>query len=200
MTPDDLERIAADLRRIARKAEDEIVSAKAMAKAITGHAVEFVPRYPATSALATVYGQRRVFARVGAKDENFNIAHELGHYGLEQLGYEGPDEEAYASYIGAALIAPPKAVTAAYAHHGEKLRPLARLFTLTESSVWLRLAEVRRDDRVLIAPGSTELVRVRGLAWPETPVILRWYDGRPPTGHAKKRLADDPKRVGIRRK
>lgn len=201
LAPEELERIAAELRRIARLADDDVRSARSMAGPILGaKAVTEVPRLSVRAALLPIEGRRRIFVRLGSPDQNFDVAHELGHEGLIRYGYQGPNEEAYANYIAAALIAPPKAVHNAYAHHGEKLRPLAKLFGLTESSVWLRLAEVRRDERVLIAPGSDELVRVRGLAWPENAVILKWYDGATPLGIAKKRLSDDPKRVGIRRK
>lgn len=181
----DLESIAKDTRRQAKLAAEDVVPSETIARRLLGpNAIERVPRFSATGMLVPVHGQHRIFLRRNAPDENFTIAHELGHWSLRKVGYCGPNEERYADVIGAAIVATPEATRRAHLTFGENLAPIAKAFRVTQSFVVLRLAEVLHDERALV---SRQAVRIRSsgaFAWPDDPEEVRSWERsrRPPQG------------------
>lgn len=179
----DLETIAGDTRKRVKLKDDEVVASEVIARKLLGpHAVERIPRFSATGMLAKIRGAYRIILRRNAPDENFTIAHELGHWSLRAIGYDGPDEERYADAIGAAIVASPAATRSAYSHFGEKLPAIAKVFRGTQSFVVLRLAEVLGDERALL---SRDAVRIRSqgaFQWPEADELRAWERTRPPPG------------------
>jgi hypothetical protein len=146
-------------------------------------------------------GRYRIFVRSEAEDRNFVIAHELGHWALRLAMYDGAREEEFADRIGAAIVAPPAAVRAAYHFFGENLSALAKHFGSTQSLVVLRLAEVLCQDRALLSPERARVLAANGPLATATPEELRaWAKGRSPKGIRKAHLRSgyDRGRVAFR--
>lgn len=197
----DLEALAQDVRARARVRAPEVIDAITIARRVLGAGrVHRVPGFSTTGMLVPVDGEYRIFVRRHAADENFILAHELGHWALRQARYVGPDEETFANHIGAAIIASPTALRAAYAHHGENLPAIARVFAATQSFVVLRLAEVRRDERALVSRDAVRIRTTGAFTWPAPYEVRRWKDERPPRGvqRAKLRGPYDAGRVAFR--
>lgn len=201
MDAGDLEGLAEAAYREAGAAPDEAESPATIARALLGRdAVEVVPagalRRSAAS-LVRVADQWRIYLRRGEPSVmRFAVAHELAHWLLRRAGLAGTeDEETAADYLGAALVAPRRAFLAALRALGRDLPELADAFVTTESLAALRFGETTLTPMALVRPG---LVRVRSqleFVWPEEETIRRWASGKPPTGLAKTRLTDDPRRV-----
>ncbi len=196
-----MEGIAARVRRLARIG-DEVVLAPTIAEAAIGRGtVRRVDRVMGTDAcLVKIYGQPRIYVSARARDKNFAVAHETAHWALEQEAYEGPDEEALANRIAAAILAPPSLVRRARERHGEDVRQLALGFYVTQSCMTLRLAEVLGDDRMVVTKNRNVMRRTQAsFPWADDDART-WVTGRPPRGVLKVRLtgAFDAGRVAFR--
>lgn len=188
----DLETIAAFVRHEAKLHELEIVTAFRVAERLFGRgAVRVIPHLSVSGAIATIQHETRIFLREGIPDPNHTTSHELGHWGQDVTGIpRGPDTEAYADYIGAAIIVPPKALQAAYQAVGFNLSALANTFRCTQSLIALRCGEVLGHDLALVAR-QTVRTRQTSFPWPDPPTVRSWAKGRPPKGLAKVRLTGD---------
>lgn len=117
----------------------------------------------------------RILVRPDNPDLNFTIAHELGHWALRELdSFRGTpaEEERAANYVGAAILAPPRIVARAHRQWGERIRPMARAFGLSQTAMVLRLGEVRQDERAIVTRSGYVLVRSSGaFPWADVPVL-----------------------------
>lgn len=198
------EALARDLRRRAKVDDDEVVASESIARRLLGpRAVQRIRRFSARGVISPIRGEYRIFLRAGAPDENFTIAHELGHWALRLAQYpsSGEDEERNANAIGAAIVASPVATRRAHQHFGEQLGAIAKAFDSTQSFAVLRLAEVLGDERALVARDNTVRIRSSGaFRWPELDEVCRWKAGRVPRGiqRATLRGSYDRGRVAFR--
>lgn len=170
----DLEGLAAELRRLAGLGEDDLVLAPTIAKRL-GVPIRMAPTLQAAACLAVVDGQFRIYLRGVGSDSNFDVAHELGHYALRSLArYDGPQEERYANYVAAAVLAPPPIVREAHQRYGalKAIRPLAKTTLLSQTAAQLRLGEVIGDERAVVTASGNVLIRTRGaFPWAEVSII-----------------------------
>lgn len=171
MAPEELERLAREVRSIARLDEDELLLAPEIAARILGNEnVAFSP--PDT--VAHLAGCR-ILVPLGHPDLNFAVAHELAEWALARLaGFDGEhvERERAANYLGAAIVAPADTVRRAHAHFGEKLRTIARTFALSQTSTTLRLAEVQQEERAVVTKSGNVLVRTQGcFPWADVPIV-----------------------------
>jgi hypothetical protein len=197
----DLEALALETRTRARVDDEDVVRPGVMAVRLLGRdGLHRMPRLSATGMLIPVEGRYRIFVRRNVPDEAFVIAHELGHWSLRNIGYSGPDEERFADYVGAAIMAPPKVVRWAYRRFGESLGEIARVFHATQSMIVLRLAEVLGDERALVSPRDVRVRSAGRFHWPSASELRAWRDGRTPPGvqRAALRGAYDAGRVAFR--
>lgn len=150
----------------------------------------------APAALITVDGRRRIAIKRSIPIEyaRFFCGHELGHLVLEERGgYVSDDLELACDFFGAALMAPRPAIYGLQRAFGFDLPEIASAAGGSETWAALRVGEVLRIPLAVVA----QTVRVRGpeeWVWPEEGTLRRWAR-RPPTGLAKTRLTDDPRRV-----
>lgn len=197
----ELERLAGEVRRLAGLSDDDLELAPDIAGRVLG------PR-------GVVFGAPGTPARLDGHviivppdhpDLNFAVAHELGEWALREIaGYSGPhtERERAANFVGAAILAPRPTVLRAYAYFGERVRTLSRAFALSQTSVVLRLAEVRKDERAVVTRNGHVLLRTHGaFPWANVPIVdvargAKWR------GLAKTRLRGgiDEGRVAIRLK
>lgn len=195
-----------DLEGLARAAYeeagvDEGAGPVVVARSILGPASVEVVRPGAlrfsTAALAKLEGGWHIYVRRAEPHAmRFAVGHELAHWLIRRAGGGLTDtEELDADLLGAMLVAPRRAFLAALRALGRDLPGLAEMFTATESLVALRYGESTHVPTALVRPG---LVRVRSqleFVWPKHETIRRWASGRPPTGLAKTKLTDDPRRI-----
>jgi hypothetical protein len=127
---------------------------------------------------------------------NFLVGHELGHVLLAELRYKGPDEEAFADLIGAALVAPKPAISAFYRKYGFDVKSIAEESSSTQTWAALRLGEVISMPLVAI---TKKTVRVRGsrtYAWPAEPTLRTWaLEPATRPGLRKISISDDRERT-----
>lgn len=196
----DLERLAAEIRRLAGLDDDELLLAPDIAARILGaDAVLF--GLPGT---ASRLDGLRIIVPPDHRDLNFAVAHELAEWGLRDLlRYDGPhaEKEQAANYVAAALLAPRPTVRRAYTHFGENLRTLAKAFGLSQTSAQLRLAEVEGDERAVVTKTGNVILRTQGaFPWADVPIVgvaqgkERWKG----LAKAKLRGGIDEGRVAIR--
>ncbi len=144
------------------------IAPRIVARVIGPNTIRIVPSLKTEACLAVVDGRYRVVLREIGRDSNFAIAHELAHWAMRELAHTVPDgnEERQANYLGAAILAPPRAVTSAHRFYGEKPRALADAFGLSQTSTILRLGEVRHDERAVMTRNGHRLLRSEGrFAW-----------------------------------
>jgi hypothetical protein len=198
-----VERLALEIRSLARVGETDVLSAETIARRLTGPVI-YHPIVSTRGMLSIVDSQPRIIANPRARDLNFVVAHELGHYALRYvLKWSGPidEEEELANRIGPAIIAPQELLRRAFAWFGaEKIAPVAKLFRMTQTSTVLRRAEAEREERAIVTVNRNVIVRsYGGYAWAAAPVVSAWASGRPPKGLRKVRLtgAFDRGRVAL---
>lgn len=172
----ELERIASELRRRSQVTSDAVVMSPTLAERILGVPVAVAPTLRTSACLARVGKSYRVFIRAVGPDTNFDIAHELGHYGLRVIaGYQGPDEERLANRVAACLLAPREIVQSVVRTHGRALRsirPLARTVRISQTAAQLRLGEILEDERAVVTKTGNVLLRSQGtLDWSTIPVV-----------------------------
>lgn len=199
VTPDDLERLAREVRSIAGLDNDELLLAPEIAARVLG-TVGVV--FGEAGTVARLDG-RRIIVPIDHGDLNFATAHELAEWALRDIAlFRGThvERERAANYVGAAILAPAEVVRRAHDYFGERLRPLARTFALSQTSAVLRLAEVRRDERAVVTKNGNVLLRTQGtFPWADVPVVEVARGGRW-RGLAKARLRGgiDEGRIALR--
>jgi len=201
----ELERLAREIRRRARLGDDEVALATTIAGRVLGpNAIAIDPCIRGAAYLITNGEGHQIVLNPAAHDIRFHVAHEIGEWALRFLakfdGDEGARERA-ANYLAAAILAPPSALLRAYAATGERIRALASAFGLSQTSIVLRLAEVRGDERAVVTRTGYVFLRSQGaFPWATVPLLdvargqARW------AGLAKARLRGgiDEGRVALR--
>lgn len=172
----ELEILAREVRRRAGLSEDDLELATRIAARVLGpDAVALDPEMLGAAYLRRTIDGYQIVVNPGARDVRFHVAHELGEWALKMMTrFEGSeaDRERAANYIAAAILAPEGAVRRAHTHVGERLRALADRFGLSQTSMALRLAEVRGDERAVVTKTGNVLLRTSGaLDWTQIPIV-----------------------------
>jgi hypothetical protein len=173
----ELESLARELRRLAGLDGDQVVLAPRIVEGVLGVPVRVAPTLSTAACLAHENGRFEILIREVTPDTNFDIAHELGHYALKEIGrYVGPEEERYANQIAAILLAPQEVVRHACRAYGRSLRviaPLAQTVRISQTAAHFRLGEVLQDARVVLTQRhGNVLVRSVGktVDWTQVPI------------------------------
>jgi hypothetical protein len=200
----EVERLAADARRVAGVGPCEIVRAPVLIAALLGaRAVAVAPTLRTSACLTVVDGRYLILLRKISDESNFDMMHEGAHAILRGVvGYRGPHEERTANALAAAMLASPDAVRRwRGAAEGERLGPLARAFGLSQTGMFLRLGEVRGDERAVVTRSGNVLIRSQGaFPWATAPIAdlaqakARW----PSVRKARLRGGIDEGRVTLR--
>lgn len=174
----ELELLAREVRRRAGLADDENEHATTIAIRLLGTAGVAID----ADLSGPAYLRRRadggfqIVVRPTIPDVRFAIMHELGHYALreiERAHLDAVTEEKAANYLAAAILAPAGALRRAHSYVGNELRqlrPLAKTFGLSQTSVQLRLGEVLGDERAIVTARSAHVLS-RGASWATVPVL-----------------------------
>lgn len=201
----DLELLAKEVRRRAGLADDEVELATRIAARVLGpDAVALDPELRGAAYLRRTIDGWQIVVNPGARDIRFHVAHEIGEWALKTLAqFNGTEvaRERAANYLAAAILAPEAAVRRAHARVGERLRVLATQFGLSQTSVVLRLAEVRGDERAIVTRTGNVLIRTQGaFPWASVPIVDVAAPGGKWVGLAKAELRGgiDEGRVALR--
>lgn len=168
--------MATAVRRRAGLADDDFADAVSITACILGP-TSIV--YDPSLAEATYLRRRKdgsfeIALRPGAPDLRFRLLHEVGHVVLGEAGIRLPfdQEESAANYIAAAVMAPVPLLKRAHSYYGEKLRPIAKTFGMSETATQLRLAEVLGDERGVVTKRGHVFVRSQGaFPWAEVALV-----------------------------
>ncbi len=201
----ELELLAKEVRQRAGLKDDEFELATRIAARVLGpDAVALDPKMLGAAYLRRTLDGFQIVVNPGARDVRFHVAHELGEWALKVLANFGGthvERERAANYLAAAILAPESAVRRAHAARGERIREIASQFGLSQTSVVLRLAEVRGDERAVVTRTGNVLIRTQGaFPWTEVPIVdvargdARWRGIVP----AKLRGGIDEGRVALR--
>lgn len=176
MTDGDLEQLAGWIRRLAAVGDEEIEIAPVMAGRILGDRGIVVDREQRGLGYLERNDRGEYTIRVRPHlDLNFTIAHELGHWALREIArWHGsrPEEERAANRLAAAIIASPCALSRVHRDHGERYDQIADAFSLSQTAIVLRLAEVLGDERAVVTRRGHVLLRSGGAyPWADVPVV-----------------------------
>lgn len=191
----DIEGDAEHLLRRAGVADDAPPNVTALCRAIVGVAPEFAP-LRGEAEMAVVLGRPRIFVRKGTSPTRARwlACHELAEWWYASIGYVGADVEARCNALGAALVAPRRAVRSALAAVGRSPRALAKALGTTQSLAFLRTHEITREPGALVRDKGV-IVRGAEFVWPaldlERARRLRHAAVR------KAKITDEPARVGL---
>jgi hypothetical protein len=142
-----------------------VPGARQLARHHLGHArILVLPMKGRDSELVSVYGKPTIVLRpkLDKVKQRERILHELAEWHLKRIGTHDEDVEDLAHALAAALAAPRDAFRERVRKQGRDLPQLAFDFTITESSVVLRLGET--DCVEASALVTTTSVRVRARA------------------------------------
>ncbi len=173
----ELEVLATEVRRRAGLADDDFELATRIAARLLGpDGVALDPELEGPAYLRPDEdGGYQIVVRPDARDVRFHIAHELAEWALRTMAnFRGTEveRERAANYIAAAILAPEAEVRRAHDAVGEKLPRLASHFGLSQTSMVLRLAEVRGDERAVVTKTGHVLLRTQGaFPWARVPVL-----------------------------
>lgn len=172
----ELEELAREVRRRAGLADDELEYATLIAARLLGpQGIARNPHLQVPAILRRTIDGWQIVVNPKGRDVRFSIAHELGEWALKTLAkFEGTnaERERAANYIAAAILAPDQLVRRAHATYGERIRSIASEFALSQTSMVLRLAEVRGDERAVVTKTGNILLRSQGtFAWADVPII-----------------------------
>lgn len=188
------EGLARELRRAAGIAPGDIVRAEQIAEPLVGPVIRFRLR-GAEAMLVEVHGSPRIVVRPGVDDENFCVAHELGHYALRHLAGLRPtfdEEERQANMLAAAILAPAFPLRQARQHFGTCARALASiavLFGMSQTATVLRFAEADDENRAVVTRSGYVMMRGRSeTPWASDDQARSWARARAPRGLVKVRL------------
>lgn len=186
----DIEGDADLLLRLARVDDDEPPDVVALARSMTGRAPYLSRRGPEAH-LARIGDGHQVCLRAGlqAGRARWLVGHELAELHYRRTGYQGEDIEARCDALGAALVAPRRAVRAAIRAHAHRVHALARALAVTQSTALLRIGEVAGRPVVLVRAAGL-VARGDAFPWPPSPM-------RAPPGSHPLRITDEPARWGL---
>lgn len=167
--------LATAVRRRAGLAHDAFVVVSDVAVAVVGEgAIVVDPTLAGTAYLRRVVDRYEIVIRLDAPDLRFRLMHEVAHVAIRETGasLSPADEERFANYVAAAVIAPRELVKRAHAHYGERPRTMAKLFGLSQTAMVLRMAEVIGDERAVVTASGNVLMRTRGAVdWSAIPTV-----------------------------
>ena len=201
-----LEDLAQEVRRVARLGDEDLVLAGTIAERFIGRrdAVVLAPKLRGPAYFRDTDNGFQILVRPDAEDINFHVAHEIGHIAIRTfLGtpFSLDEEERAANFVGAAVLAPKATVARAYSYFGERLGPLARFFGLSQTSIVLRLGDVRGDARAVVTRTGNVLVPTQcTFPWASLPAVQVAKGHRLFKGIAKAKLGGgiDEGRVALR--
>jgi hypothetical protein len=201
-----LELFAERVRSLAGIGDDEVVDAAEFAERLLGRdSIVIVDHLHCGARLRRTPAGYCIELQDGLEDMNFAAAHEVAHWALRTLEqYEGPDEERFANYVGAALLAPRAIVRAAAGFFGRRLEaidPLATSLYISRTAANLRLGEVLGDERVVVTKSGNVLrSSEEAFAQPDALVVKLARSLRSAPGVVKARLTGgiDDQRVALR--
>lgn len=188
----ELEQLALRIRERAGLAEDDFADAVGIVTRLLGptaivydeHIRLLADRelhHQATYLRRRPDGTFEIAIRPGAPDLRFRLLHEVAHVELASMGFSLADEEKAANYVAAAVMAPAQMMRRAHDHIGERLKPIAKAFGLSQTATQLRLGEVLEDERVVVTKNGNVFVRSQGaFPWADVPIVdvarsgVRW--------------------------
>ena len=203
LTDVEIEALAIEIRRAAGASDEAVISVVDVVVHWMGAgSVDVVDRMVGRASLVVVNGTPRIMAKRGAADLRFAVAHELGHWALRYLvriALDHVTEERAANTFAAALLAPAVLVHRAYAFFGENIGVAADRLHLSQTSLALRLGEVRGDPRAVVTRSGHVFTRNANATLTRERAVDA-VRGRAPRGLAKARLRGgiDEGRVALR--
>ena len=199
----EIEGLAIKLRRAAGANDEAIISLVDVIVHWMGRrSVERVDSLAGRATLVTVNERSRIMIRRGAPDLRFATAHEFGHWAFRNVArvtFLGMDEEKAANIFAAAILAPQSLVRRAYEFFGEDTKEIADQLCLSQTSVVLRLGEVRGDPRAVVTRTGHVFTRNADATFTSQRASAA-ARGKPSRGLAKARLRGgiDEGRVALR--
>ncbi len=178
----EIDYVAAKFRARAGLGSADVLPAYDIAVRMFGrNVVRAAPRMLTPACVVWDDGRPTIYVRpTPCPDLNFHLGHELGHVALRLAGFDGTrhEEEAIASKIGAAIVAPPEALRRATVWYGGALHRVAPCFLLSQTSTALRLGEAFGEQRAVVTKSGVVLARNIPQ---DHGVIVRWARKPPPT-------------------
>jgi hypothetical protein len=146
----------------------------------------------------TLWGwQIWVSRRLGASDRHFAVLHELGEWWLGRLDFRGPEREAVADRIAAALVAPRQRYRPLADQLGFDPPGLSQHFAATQTCLALRFGEVTGRP-VLVVDRTQAWARGDPFVWtPEDRDLFDLARGPLPPSVQRIRLTDCRGRVAL---
>lgn len=160
------------------------------------------PRALAEAHADTIDGKRRIVVRAGlpARRANFAIAQVIAELVTENEAWVAAlsdgDRDFLLRRIGACIVAPRELVRAQIAQVGVHIRTLAEIFTVTETSMAMRVAEVEAVPGVAVATQDAVHRRGKALAWLCDEDVRRLAK-KTPRSVRKVAIRDEPGRVAL---
>lgn len=181
----ELEGLAAEVRRRAGLLDDDPILATRLAARLLGpDAVAVDPTIAGAAYLRATDDGWQILLNPAGVDVRFHVAHEIGEWALRELAhFRGSHlgRERSANYLAAAILAPYRALMAAYddvelrhaaAPEARRLWLVASRFGLSTTSTVLRLAEVRNEDRAVVTRSGNVMLRAHGgFVWDGVPIL-----------------------------
>lgn len=123
-------------------------------------------------------------------------AHELAHwYWEEVVGFRRRGLEQRCDALGAALVAPRRAVERVFRHRGLDIPRMAADLRTTQSVALLRLGEVMGVPSALLRKHRSTIIRGPFVRWP---VPLSWQPAKGDVaGVTRVAISDEPRRFGV---
>lgn len=203
----DVEKLAKEVRERAGYELDDVPLATVIAERVVGHPVQLVADLPSAASLRLGEDGHVVYVRQGEADLRFKVLHEIGHYAireLAQLSLPFETEERAASQIAGAILAPRVTLDRARNYYGERLRPLARTFGMTQTALVLRIGEAYDETRAVVTSKNRNVMTrsPTDFQWPSDLAVIA-HAGSPTPGLVKVRLRGgldgiDDGRIAIR--
>lgn len=194
----EIEGIAEETLKGARMRFSEQPDPVRLARRVVGSVVQLPPNgLPRAAFLARFSGKMHVCIRgeFAPRALAWSLCHEVAEALLQRRSYRGPDVEAVADRLAAALRVPRGFAEKVCRARGPRWSQLALDFGATESCAALRYGEVTSAPMVLL---SRDSARWRGDWFDELPSEAALREARPMKGLVKARLRDDPSRAVVR--
>lgn len=194
----EIEGMAEDALRGARLTATEQPDPVRLARRVVGSVVQLPANgLPRAAFLARFNGKMHVCVRgeFPPRALAWSLCHEVAEALLQRRPYRGPDLEAVADRLAAALRAPRLFAERACRARGPRWSQLAIDFGSTESCAALRYGEVTSAPLALLTSGAA---RYRGDWFEDAPSEAELRSARPLKGLVKAALRDDPSRAVFR--
>lgn len=186
-----LESLAEDIRGVAGVSGDDLVLVTVLIGAVMGPgAIILNERLRGQAYLRP--NPARIIINPRTPDFRFVAMHELSHWLLRTIaGFTGSarEEERYANYLAAAMLAPRELLHRAHTDAAGDVRKIARRFGLSQTAAALRVAEVQGGELAVVTRSGNVMVRTNGaFPWESTPVLEIARDRATHNGLVKTRL------------